>query len=155
MWYHINYSKLVFLTVPSSLRKPKLMAFLLALTSPITNLHYKWKIKREDDWYKINHTGQVFSLTKVLNDQCDAILRRIYIGEGDSFPREYVYTAAENKPIYLGKKYIRQSAEYFGTGVDFIVYAPPEVIAARKYELEFLINFYRLASKRYQINPIV
>lgn len=154
MWYDIDYAKLVFLLTPSFLRKPRTLAFLVAFSSPIARLHYLWKQQREAHWYQLNHTGQVFSLTKVLNDQCDNELRRITLSEGDSFARTYAYTTAENKPIFLGKKYLRQSAEYYGTGVDFIVLVPPEVLETKKYELERLINFYRLASKRFQIQPI-
>ncbi|MRX40412.1 hypothetical protein GJU43_14080 [Flavobacterium sp. LC2016-23] len=130
------------------------MAFFNCLVLPISKLHYQWKLKRLDDWYKLNHTGQVCYLRKVLNDNLDPSLRRIYIGEGNSFPRKYIYTRAEKKPVFLGKMFIYQNAEYLGTGSDFNVYVPSEIIEKSKHQLDALIVFYKLASKRYKIYPI-
>lgn len=154
MWYNINYNQLAALLTPTFLRKPKLLAFLSALVLPIQLLHILWLLKRERDWYIINHTGQVYSLRNALNDFLDPSLRRIYISDGDSFPRDYIYTTPENKPIYLGKIFIKQSSEYFGTGVDFKVFVPAEIESTSIYEIKHIIELYRLASKRYQIIPI-
>ena len=140
--------------LPSFLRKPILVAYLQSLLVPIGNLHYQWKQKRLTDWYKINHTGQVCLLRKVLNDQLDVSERRIYIGDGNSFARKFIYTRAEHKPVFLGKMFIYRNSEYIGTGVDFIVYVPQAIINMRWNELNALINFYKLASKRYQIRAI-
>ncbi len=154
MWYNINYSKLAILLLPTFLRKPKMSAFVQALLFPIERLHYQWKLKREADWYKINHTGQVCKFRKALNDTLDPQERRIYFEEGNSFPRKYIYTRAENKPVYLGKMFIYRNAEYVGTGADFIVFIPADIIATQFYKIESIIKFYKLASKRYQIRPI-
>lgn len=154
MWYNIDYNKLAVLLIPSFLRKPVLTAYLQSLLLPVSNLHYDWKQKRLFDWYKIEHTGQVVLLRKVLNDTLDVGSRRIYITDGNAFPRKYIYTHAEKKPIFLGKLFIYQNSEYLNTGVDFIVFVPQEVIDAKISELHSLIRLYKLASKRYQIRPI-
>lgn len=154
MWYDIDYNRFGILNLPTFLRKPIIVSWVQVLLTPIANLHYTWKQKRLLDWYKINHTGQVCLLRKVLNDTLDVAERRIYIGEGNSFPRKYIYTRAEKKPVFLGRMYIYQNSEYTNTGVDFIVFAPAEIINARIHELNALINFYKLASKRYKIQPI-
>lgn len=140
--------------MPTALRKAKVVAFAQVLLSPIAELHYQWKLKRLADWYKIEHTGQVCYLRKVLNDSLDVSERRIYISDGNAFPRKYIYTRAENKPVFLGKLFIYQNSEYTNTGVDFIVYAPAEIIATKINELNALINYYKLASKRYKVQPI-
>lgn len=154
MWYEIDYNRFGILNLPTFLRKPLVVSWVQVLLTPIANLHYNWKVKRLDDWYKINHTGQVCLFRKVLNDTLDVAERRIYIGEGNSFPRKYIYTRAEKKPVFLGKMYIYQNSEYTNTGVDFIVFAPAEIINTRLNELNALINFYKLASKRYKISPL-
>jgi hypothetical protein len=154
MWYEIDFNRFGILTLPSFLRKPILVNWLQTLLIPIANLHYTWKQKRLADWYKLNHTGQVCYLRKVLNDALDVSERRIYIGEGNSFPRKYIYTREEKKPVFLGTMYIYQNSEYTDTGVDFIVFAPIEIINTRIHELNALITFYKLASKRYKIQPI-
>jgi hypothetical protein len=154
MWYNIDYKKLVILMLPTFLRKPVIVAYLQSLIAPIVTIHDLWKEKRIIDWYKLDHTGQVCKLRKVLNDALDPSERRIYIGDGNSFPRKYIYTRAENKPTFLGKIYVYQNAEYIGTGSDFIVYVPQEIIDTEINKLNALIIFYKLASKRYQIRPI-
>lgn len=154
MWYKIDYDKLGIEFLPSDFRKPLNFAFVGALISPIKSLHYAWLQKRDFDWYRLQHTGQVCKLRKVLNDQLDFELRRIYIGEGTSFPREYIYTEAEDKPKYLGVFYIKNQNEYENTGVDFIVYVPEEIINTAIYQLHYLLKYYKLAGKRYSIQSI-
>lgn len=154
MWYEVDFKKLAILLLPTALRRAKVVAFTQALLSPIAELHYRWKQKRLADWYKIEHTGQVCYLRKVLNDSLDLSERRIYISDGDAFPRKHIYTRAENKPVFLGKMFIYQNSEYTNTGVDFIVYAPAEIIATKINELNALITYYKLASKRYKVQPI-
>ncbi len=154
MWFNIDYNRLGILMLPTFLRKPILVSYVQALLAPIADLHYKWKVKRElVDWYKLKHTGQVCYLRKVLNDTLDVSERRMYIEDGNAFPRKYIYTKAENKPIFLGNMFIYQNSEYTDTGVDFIVRAPQEIINTRIHELNALITFYKLASKRYKIQP--
>jgi len=154
MWYDIDFDKLGKERVAAFLRKPILLAFLNMVVLQISNLHYQWKQKRLTDWYKITHTGQVCLLRKVLNDTLDPIDRRIYIGNGNAFPRKYIYTGVEKRPVFLGKMFIYRNSEYLNTGADFIVFAPQEIIDTKINELNALILFYKLASKRYQIRPI-
>lgn len=154
MWFNIDYNRLGILMLPTFLRKPILVSYVQVLLTPIANLHYQWKQKRLADWYKLNHTGQVCYLRKVLNDTLDVSERRIYIGEGNSFPRKYIYTRAENKPTFLGTMHIYQNSEYVSVGADFTVFVPIEIINTRIHELNALIVFYKLASKRYKIQPI-
>lgn len=140
--------------LPTFLRKPALVAYLQSLIAPIDTIHYLWKQNREIQWYTIIHTGQVCKLRKVLNDALDPIDRRIYIDDGNAFPRKYIYTGAEKKPVFLGKMFIYRNSEYLNTGADFIVFAPQYIIDTKINELNALILFYKLASKRYQIRPI-
>lgn len=154
MWFNIDFNRLASLLLPTFLRKDIVIGYLEALLAPIVTLHYEWMQKRLADWYKLNNTGQVCMLRKVLNDTLDVAERRIYITDGNSFPRKHIYTRAENKPVFLGKIFIYQNSEYVGTGADFIVYVPKEIITSKIHELNALIMFYKLASKRYQIQPI-
>lgn len=155
MWYNVDFNKLGILLLPTFLRKPILVGYLQSLLVPLTTIHDLWKAKRVDiDWYKLNHTGQVCRLRKVLNDRLDVSERRIYIGDGNSFPRKYIYTHDETKPTFIGKMFIYRNSEYVNTGVDFVVYAPQTIINMRWNELNALIQFYKLAGQRYQILPI-
>lgn len=155
MWYNIDYYKLAVHLLPSFLRKERLVVLCQSCVAYIHKLHYDWKMKRLRDLYKIKHTGQVCYLRKALNDALDPQERRIYIEDGNSFNRKYIYTTAEDKPVYLGKIFIYQNSEYIGTGADFIVFAPQNIIDTKIYELKSIIDFYKLASKRYQIRIII
>jgi len=66
--FQINFSKLAFLTTPTMLRGKKLMMFITSLVYPLSPLHGDFLKHREDNIYKIKHTGQVCYLRKVLND---------------------------------------------------------------------------------------
>ncbi|HHT9079636.1 TPA: hypothetical protein ACT5CJ_002426, partial [Flavobacterium psychrophilum] len=137
--------------LPINLRQPKNIAYVLALLEPVEWLYYQWLQKRDFDWYRLKHTGQVCKLRKVLNDNLDKSLRRIYIAQGTAFPRKYIYTKAENKPKYLGTYFIKSQDEYENTGVDFIVFVPTEIKTASIDQLKYLLNYYKLAGKRYKI----
>lgn len=154
MWYKIDFYKLGILLLPTFLRQPALIAFLQALLVPIDSLYYNWVLFRSDNLYKIQHNGQICYLQKVLNDQLDCSLRRIYIGDGNRYKRQYLYTYGENKPYYLGKMFLYQNLDYADTGVDFIVFVPKTLLETAPYELKYLVDFYKIGGKRYKIEPI-
>jgi hypothetical protein len=154
MWYKIDYKRLVVLLLLTFMREPIMVSYLWALISPIDSLYYKWSLFRNDNLYKLEHTGQICYLRKVLNDRFDVSERRIYIGDGNRYERQYLYTTAENRPRYLGTMYLHQNSDYADTGVDFIVYAPIEIINTSPYELKALIDFYKMGGKRYKIEAI-
>ncbi len=154
MLFDINFKKMGIGFLPLDLRQPKNIAYVLALLEPVEWLYYQWLQKRDFDWYRLKHTGQVCKLRKVLNDNLDKSLRRIYIAQGTAFPRKYIYTKAENKPKYLGTYFIKSQDEYENTGVDFIVFVPTEIKTASIDQLKYLLNYYKLAGKRYKIEAI-
>ena len=154
MWFEVDFKKLTVLLLPIALRKRKTIAFLHCLIRPIDDVYYQWKQKRLEDWYKLNQNGQRCKLRKVLNDELDNAQRRIHIDDGTSFKRKYIYTKTESKPIYLGKSFINSRLEFENTGVDFVVYVPTAIVDKSIHKLKFLINYYKLAGKRYRIEKI-
>lgn len=149
MWYKVDFKKLVVLLLPISLRQPLLITLFQVFIEPLENIHYEFTEKRTDTLYKIAHNGQVCYMRKALNDKFDRVDRRVKIKEGNQYQREYIYTDPEKKPKYLGVIYIREDADYADTGVDFIVQIPEKMY--KKYEVEAIIDYYKLASKRYKI----
>ena len=139
--------------LPTFLRKPIFVGYTQALLQPIASVHYAWLLKRTEDWYILQHTGQICKLRQVLNDKLDNSLRRIEIKPGNAFVRKYIYTKGENNPRYLGKFFINSQKDYENTGVDFVVLVPASIEQSEKYLLEYLLDFYKLASKRYKIEP--
>lgn len=154
MWYDVDFKKLAILLLPTFLRKPVLVGYIQALFTPLSTLHYQWRLKREEDFYKLEHTGQRCYLRKALNDEFDPEQRRLYTANGNAFPRKYIYTRAEKKPVFLGTTYLYQRSEFLNTGVDFIVFVPKEILETQLYEVQAVVDFYKIEPKRYQIRPI-
>jgi hypothetical protein len=152
MWYKVDYKKLAILMLPSFLRKPILVAYLQSLLVPIDSLYYQWSVFRNDNIYKMQHNGQICYLRKALNDKFDPSLRRIWIGNGNRYERQYLYTTPEDRPKYLGKMYLHQNLDYADTGLDFIVYVPQTIIDESPFALKALIDFYKAGGKRYKID---
>ncbi|ALC97830.1 hypothetical protein AM608_09370 [Capnocytophaga sp. oral taxon 323] len=139
--------------LPTFLRKRKMVAWLRSLLQPLESLHGSFITERADALYRLSHNGQVCYLEKVLNDKYDPERKRIYITDGNKHSRTYIYTRAEQRPKYLGKLFLQLRDAYADTGVDFIVKVPQELYKENDYEKMALIDYYRLASKRYRIEP--
>ncbi len=150
--FDIDIKKLTVLLLPIALRKSRIVALLRSMVMPLVSLHYLFMVKRTADLYKLEHNSQVCYLRAALNDHFDNNARRIRIIDGNQYKRNYIYTRGEEKPVYLGTTFLYDRADYADTGVDFIVEVPTE--AYRQYEMQALIDFYRLASKRYKIIQI-
>lgn len=153
MWFSIDINKLVVLLAQTFLRKPRLLALLQSLTTPIATLQQQWYKKRLDNIYKLKHNGQVCYLKKAINDDFDASLRRIKIADGNKYERVYLYANSEKKqPKLLGKTFLRPVGDYADTGADFRVIVPQGFDFTNNiYQLRALIDFYKLAGKRYLI----
>ncbi|QHN64839.1 hypothetical protein [Bergeyella cardium] len=150
MWYNLEINKLIELLTPTFLRKEKLLAWLRSLHFPLQKVLDDFHFERKQNLYNLSHNGQMCYLRKVLNDKFDISERRIKITDGNRFKRQYIYTDGEQKPKFLGTMCLRDDADYEDTGVDFIVLIPAR-LQHDEYEMEALIDFYKLASKRYKI----
>ena len=151
--YNVDFAKMINELLPEKLRQPLWLKWLAGLASPMIKVHNAFISNRNANLYKMAHNGQVFSLTKVLNGRFDTTGRRIYISDGFTKDRVYVYKRIEVKPIYLDTIYIHNRADYVDTGVDFIVWVPVAVFISPQdlIEMEALVKLYKLASKRFKI----
>lgn len=149
--YNLNIDKLLALLTPTFLRKPKLVGWLRTLATPLHKLLYDFHNARISDLYNLTHNSQVCYLRKALNDEFDDEKRRIRIEDGKQKQRLYIYPRSANKPLFLGKFFLYQRGDYIDGGVDFIVVLPKD-LTYDKYKLEALVNFYKLAGKRWEIN---
>ena len=149
--YNLNIDKQLVLLTPTFQRKPKLVERLRTLATPLHKLLYDFQRASQDNLYNLAHNSQVCYLRKALNDEFDDEQRRIRIEDGKQKQRLYIYPRSANKPLYLGKLFLYQRGDYIDGGVDFIVVLPKD-LTYDKYKLEALVNFYKLAGKRWEIN---
>lgn len=148
------------------LRKKVLTDWLIALIKPLEEVNFNFNKFRKTSNYKVTHNGQVFSLQAVLNDSYDKILRRIKIVDSLIFEPLYIYPELDSKPVYVydeADQYGATPYVYDGTStaeaeVDFLVLIPKEYKPASEadrttleIQIKSLINYYKLASKRYLI----
>lgn len=150
MWFNVDIPKLTQLLTPTFLRTPVQTAWLKALHFPLEKVVDDFNANRNQNLYNLAHNGQRCYLRKALNDRFDVADRRITIDDGNRYQRQYIYTDGEQKPKYLGTIFLYDDADYSDTGVDFIVNVPAD-LQYNEYELTALIDFYKLASKRYKI----
>ena len=148
--YNFNIDKLLVLLTPTFLRKRKLVAWLRTLAMPLNKLLDDFKVHRERDLYNLTHNSQVYYFRKALNDEFDPQLRRIKIEDGTRNIRRYIYQRNVNRPLYLGRMFLYLRGNYIDGGVDFVVVLP-RGLEYDKYKLEALVNFYKLAGKRWTI----
>ena len=106
----------------------------------------------------------MYSLQAVLNDSYDKNLRRIRVV--DSFVQDplWIYPENDNKPVYVYPEndnkpvYVYPDSIFDDIDVDFLVLIPVEYKPSNQESLNILevqikslINYYKLASKRYKI----
>jgi len=149
MWYNLNAQNLVLQLLPTFLRTTRLGSFLSLAASEIVDINNLMITDRNQSIKKVSHNSQVCKLRKILNDTFD-YERRIKIVDGILKKPQYIYTDAEQKPKYLGEIVIYTNSETEGNGIDFIVIIPGEL---QNYQTEIisLVNFYKLAGKRFKI----
>ena len=154
MWFNIDIYKLAEELLPGFLRLPVMKALVKSLLTPVRSIYLKWRIYREEHIYKLQHTGQVYSLEQALNDRFDRLHRRIFIANGNRYERLYLYTRAEQMPVYLGRLYLNLRSDYADTGVDFIVKVPPHLMRGENYDIKAVVDLYKEGVKRYKIEAI-
>jgi hypothetical protein len=154
MWYKVDFDKLILLLLPTFLRKPIIFGYLKALVSPIASLHYRWSRMREENLKKLSYNSQRCYLRGVLNDRYDPDERRITISNTGNKTQDYIYTQAENLPVYLGVMWLEPEFNYAGSTVDFLVNVPQEIMNTKLNEIVATLEFYVLAGKSYQIIAI-
>lgn len=157
MWYNLDVKKLAVQILPTFLRGNVIQAYVKALVKPIDDIHYQFLQKRKENLYIMAHNGQKCYLRAALNDKFDSEQRRIEIDDGNLYDAEYIYTDAEIAANPFLADYLDlvlyQDGDLADTAVDFYVRVPADIFY-NEYEMKYLIDFYKLASKRYKIVTI-
>lgn len=164
--YNIDFSKLANLLTPPFLRKARLLDWLIVLLKPLEEVNRDFNAFRAVSIYQVTHNGQVFSLQAVLNDAYDNVERRIRIVDTLVLDPLYIYPEADERPVYVypeGQQvgeipYVYDESVFDDIDLDFLVLIPIEYRPADAQErnileiqIRSLVNYYKLASKRYEI----
>lgn len=148
--FDINYNILVRWLTPVALRRALSPAWMGVLTWPVVRLYQAFRRNRSANMYRLQITGQVCFLEKMLNDRYDQTDRRIYIDDAIDRPPLYLYQDDENKPVYLGSRPLYRDSEFSINLDDFVVFVHREIIFEFN-ELRGLVNAYKLAGTRYSV----
>lgn len=163
--YIINYTRLVTERLPDvEIRTDEVIAYCLVLVGPIVSVYNQLIAFRAFLQYKLTITPQVCYLEKMLNDQYDSTERRIYIDDALLVDGLFLFQEGEEQPVFIyteaeatkPKTYLYTDGEVsqsLGTN-DFVVYYPAGLLFNMN-ELVSLVNQYKLASKKFTVQPYV
>jgi hypothetical protein len=160
----VDFERLAVQLLPALLRKPKLVAWLLAMLYPLRQLYARWLLEADAARRELAYNSQTILFEKALNDQFDPAPapygRRIVIQNSDTelLPL-YLNFSSENQPDTYWRytvegapwQYLYYEAE-FNSQLDFTVRVPVVLRSAeRTIQLHARIQHFKLAMRRYQL----
>lgn len=157
--YAVDFSKLARWLTPTMLRMPKLLAFVLALVTPVADLYSRFLVLKANLEYRLTITPQVCYMEKALNDRWDIVERRIVIVDAVEYNPIPLFLKIEDKPVVFNMKseggpvilYTKSETAMFT--VDFIVRVPI-LVAFDMAEMRAVVDAYKLAGKTFKIQII-
>lgn len=157
--FNINIDKYIVHLLPTKLRQPRIIHWLLCLIKPVKDLYNQFFQYRLNAIYKIEHTPQSYSMVNVFNDAFDFASRRIRIVDGIYKAPVYFYEPEETNPVHFYEPiennpvYFYEPEELENFDVDFIILLPfgLNLPPAEMIRLRALCDFYRSPDKTYLI----
>ncbi|MGN7787427.1 hypothetical protein ACTJIJ_23035 [Niabella sp. 22666] len=157
--YNINYKRLMLQHVPTELRKPKLLALITALLSPVVHVYAIFNNYKLEVEYRLKLTPQVCSMQWHLNNLYDYDQRRIYIEDAPRLDTMILRQEVEGREVVLplegeeeaeGIMYLEE--ESLAMTDDFIVVMPLELQGnINELQLRARIDAVKLPTKKYTI----
>jgi hypothetical protein len=154
--FRLDVPRLGWLLLPSLLRKPRMVAWITSLLSPVDYLYQQFLSYRLATLQELAYNGQTALLEKALNDKLDPNLRRIVIRNSTVYldPLYINFKREAQPPIYAtsraaGRPLYPHQASEFANQVGFTVYAPG--LNDKDYQLNILIQRFKIALVSYRI----
>lgn len=145
MKFEVGFRKWLLWMLPAALRKPRLIAFIRALTLPMVRLYAALLVFRGIANESARVTGQVCVLRNYLNRRfADG---RIEIRDDAARADTYIYKVSENRPFYLGAHLSSAG------GADFVVLIPA-ALSAQELAIRREVNRFKLITKKFRIELI-
>ena len=156
----IDWAKVITDALPSFLRKQIIISILLAVSAPLRSLYERFWSSSEEDRYHLGHNGQVCHLLGLLEDRYPSKLGIRYRIEDIRPSGRVVDTFSVKRPrvpIALPKsspKILDTARETSAPDtLGFRVYVPRDVYNANLQDVQYLIDKYRLPTRRATILP--
>ena len=157
--FNLDFNKVVVWLLPRIVRTVFNVVWLKALLQPIVGIYTGidgFINYRNDVYYKLNHNGQVCYLEAALNENLDFIERRIFLTDAGGDVITLLHRDSDEEPLVLqddatGAFVLHNDSAYYGGRYDFVVNIPYQFSEADIYQLRALVNYYKLAGKRYDI----
>lgn len=152
----IDWNRFALLLLPLRLRTGTVYGLIKSMVAGVVNAYNALINYNADVKYKLAHTSQVWSIEAVLNDRFDLVQRRIKLVDAGGFDVTCLFPDGDIRPVILNSDssapfMIHQDSSYFASSYDFIVVLPYAFPEADIYELRALVNYYKLAGKRFDI----
>lgn len=152
----INFRRFIVNMLPVKLRTISLYALIYSLFNGIVDIYNRLTAYSDTISYKLKHTSQVWSIQKVLNDEFDPSARRIRVTDSGDAEVILLNMDADQMPVLLDSDgydpiLLHADSNYFASGFDFIVDVPFTIDQGQIYRLRTLVDYYRLAGKRYDV----
>lgn len=159
-FFNVNWSRFAVQTLPTALRKTKVVQFVLALYEPIKDSYNGFVQFMDEQLYDARINGQVIKLERVLNDTFDPIDRRIYITDGLYYDAPTFYEEWKNMPVIFYAEGDTRNPVFWTTdvlnnrvSVNFYVNVPAAIFfdSAR---MRALVNKYKILGRTFEIKII-
>jgi hypothetical protein len=158
--YNRDIELLVKRLLPTRKRAQWHIDWLISLLKGVQNLYNDFLTFQSATLLQLSYNSQKLLFEKAINDDCDPVLNRIYINNSaDDLEASYCYFLSENQDdaysynlsegAFIGR-YMYSIFEYF-TPYDFIVFVPLALVNLQA-KIRAIVEFYKLAGKRYTIN---
>lgn len=153
----INWNKFISDWLPVRLRTESVLAMFSTLINGAVYVYDQLTIYDADVRYKLAHTSQVCSIEGALNDTFDPIERRIYLQDAGGYEAIGVNRDSDLQDLAIQSDalpsdfMLHNDSAYNGGSYDFVVVLPYQLSSSMIYRLKALVNFYKLAGKRYDI----
>ena len=149
-WISANFKQQFLDLSPTFFRGERFEAFLGVFAKPLQTL-------ADTTLYQMQHDSTVIYLEKVLNEYLQIATynplshlatRQVYIEDAPQAIKNYIYQPEENSPVYLGTVYLDREVDL--DQYHFIIKIPVS-ISFNEARLRAIVDFYKLAGKRYLI----
>jgi hypothetical protein len=141
----------------------KLRAFLRVLLRPFQFISDALDVYLFNMRQKLRYDGRVIYLEHVLNNQFDNTERRIYIADSlvSNTTPPVLYRKSEGQPsvILYRKTESEPSIRLYRNSeistLDFTIFVPSSLLnSITKHQIRVLVNYYKIAGKRFDIQSI-